>query len=406
MSTDTSAKGVVAALFAPFLMALGFILWDKTWNKYRGSAFGLNLFKCTFASIGFFILCLSLGWTSNYSSSSMTTINESSVFTSQNIGFLILSATIGIIIGDLAWLEALRLMGATRVLIVDTIKPFAAAFLGRIILHEKVNSIAYLGIVFTVLGVLIVGLDKELESRQEHSMEQQKVEIQVPNAEDEPAMDHPLASNDGNCLDVENTVHQRLEVSNEKISVHAAIDISMDRVTRGYVYALLNVLLDTFGALLTKQHGQNMATWAINFIRFGSSGLMMIFISMAMRVRNRYQQQKVRSSETKMEYPPLTIHEPNPTLNTTPWYVLPSMPYHAWGIICLGVILVTFLSALLSNYALFQIALALAITLGSITPLYALILEWPLKGIRPTVKATLGSMIAVGGVCILAIWGS
>jgi len=32
-------------------------------------------------------------------------------------------------------------------------------------------------------------------------------------------MDHPLASNYGNCLDVENTVHQRVEVNNEKISL-------------------------------------------------------------------------------------------------------------------------------------------------------------------------------------------
>ncbi len=39
---------------------------------------------------------------------------------------------------------------------------------------------------------------------------------------------------------------------------------------------------------------------------------------------------------------------------------------------------------LFSCLALFQITLALALTLGSITPLYALILEWPFNGQKET----------------------
>ena len=105
------------------------------------------------------------------------------------------------------------------------------------------------------------------------------------------------------------------------------------------------------------------------------------------------------------EYPPLSSNI-SETIPHTPWYILPTMPHRSWAIICLGVMLVTFICPLLSNYALFQIALALAITLGSITPLYALFLEWPLKNIRPTIRALIGTVLAVGGVCILAIWGS
>mmetsp|Transcript_4932 Transcript_4932/g.3472 ORF Transcript_4932/g.3472 Transcript_4932/m.3472 type:complete len:83 (-) Transcript_4932:93-341(-) len=80
------------------------------------------------------------------------------------------------------------------------------------------------------------------------------------------------------------------------------------------------------------------------------------------------------------------------------------MNIQAWSRICLGVLFVTFICPALSNYALFQITLALALTLGSITPLYALILEWPFHGKQPTLCATMGVMFAIVGVVVLSIW--
>ena len=39
----------------------------------------------------------------------------------------------------------------------------------------------------------------------------------------------------------------------------------------GYVAAAANVALDTWGTVLTKQHGGGLNTWEINFVRFGSA---------------------------------------------------------------------------------------------------------------------------------------
>ena len=81
------------------------------------------------------------------------------------------------------------------------------------------------------------------------------------------------------------------------------------------------------------------------------------------------------------------------------------MSYQDWSKVSLGVVFVTFLCPALSNYALFQIALALALTLGSITPVYALILEWAiLRNKRPTLRAIIGASLAVAGVAVLSIF--
>ena len=76
--------------------------------------------------------------------------------------------------------------------------------------------------------------------------------------------------------------------------------------------------------------------------------------------------------------------------------------------VSVGVLFVTFLTPALSNYALFQIALALALTLGSIGPLYALPLTHILQSQekRPTLVAFVGALLAVAGIVVLAFWGT
>ena len=88
-----------------------------------------------------------------------------------------------------------------------------------------------------------------------------------------------------------------------------------------------------------------------------------------------------------------------------PWYSLPKMPRKSYAIISIGVAFTTFATPALSNYALFQIALALALTLGSMGPIYMLPLGWLIQGDRPTLRACLGAALAVGGVAILSFFG-
>mmetsp|Transcript_27212 Transcript_27212/g.40932 ORF Transcript_27212/g.40932 Transcript_27212/m.40932 type:complete len:354 (-) Transcript_27212:1247-2308(-) len=344
--------GVIAATVAPFFMALGFIIWEKTWTVHKGSAFALNMFKCNLASLGFLVISFILGWTSNGSK-----VDEA--FSVESVLFLVLSGFIGIIVGDLAWLEALRLLGATKVLVIDSAKPFTAAIMGRLILNEPIHNLAWLGLVLTITGILVVSLERERQD------------------------DH----NKSNTDDSNNNKDE--EGGTEEIS---GLPLMSERKSwwhfRGYILAIGNVVLDTYGSILTKQFGQGMSTWAISLIRFGSSGICMIIVSMALRISLRKKEEEAEPG-----------HE-----SENPWYLLPQMNIQAWSRICLGVLFVTFICPALSNYALFQITLALALTLGSITPLYALILEWPFHGKQPTLCATMGVMFAIVGVVVLSIW--
>ena len=90
------------------------------------------------------------------------------------------------------------------------------------------------------------------------------------------------------------------------------------------------------------------------------------------------------------------------------WYSLPlsEMTRTCWWHVCGGVLLVTFANPMLSNYALFKIALALALTLGSIGPLYALPLSFALQNERPTARSILGAFLAVAGVVVLSLKGT
>lgn len=160
MSSSSFVLGLVAVTAAPWWMALGFFVWDHHWT---GSAFALNLFKCNLASLGFLIVVLLMNIMSSSSSSSSRTDDNSNnnVFTFTNVGCLMLSSTIGILIGDWTWLEGMRILGAKKIIVMDCFKPFLAALFGRVFLDEQLHTAAYMGLLLTIVGVTIVGLEKE-----------------------------------------------------------------------------------------------------------------------------------------------------------------------------------------------------------------------------------------------------
>jgi hypothetical protein len=93
------------------------------------------------------------------------------------------------------------------------------------------------------------------------------------------------------------------------------------------------------------------------------------------------------------------------------WYLLPIgiMSRSQWLHVSAGVFFVTFATPSMSNYALFQIALALALTFGSVGPLYAIPLSWLLSSKTSpaaSIRTVVGSSIAVCGIAILAFWGT
>lgn len=394
---DNETTGSIAALAAQFFMALGFIIWDTIWSKSGASAFALNLFKCNLASIGFIIASFVFGFR-------IGTDEADSNETKESIGYLILSGFIGIIVGDLAWLEALRQLGATRVIVMDTIKPFSAAFFGWAILDESIQNVAFSGIVLTVFGVLIVSLEAE---RKDRESKQRSTEASTPPDEvDEEDAESKSRNEEENPLNDDAQLNEEILITSEeqtlpqvqiKLKVEGNLptnDLAPPSTSTrsGYICAVLNIFLDTYGFVLTKQHGKIFSSWAINLIRFGSSGLIMIIISCLMRLFE------------KNKGPSTNQHLNNST--KLPWYRLPQMSRPSWMKISLGVLFVTFLCPALSNYAVFQISLGLAMSLGSVTPLYAMFLEWCVHGQvkKPTFKSLCGAILAIGGVVILSIY--
>jgi drug/metabolite transporter (DMT)-like permease len=155
---------------------------------------------------------------------------------------------------------------------------------------------------------------------------------------------------------------------------------------KGYIFSSLNVMFDSYGVVLTKQYGARFTSWQINLVRFGFAGVFMLLVSAWFRV---YKRISGRSDASKYY-----------------WYQLPRMKTSSWARISLGVAFATFACPALSNYAVFEIPLGLALTLFSIAPLYTIPLVWIMKGEKPTKRGITGAMIAVTGVVLLVLFGS
>lgn len=389
--------GIAAALAAPFVMTIGFVVWDDHW---KGSAFALNLFKCCTASIGFAVLSVT--------TRDISDLFPSDLFTTENVGFLMLSSTIGIIIGDWTWLQGLQYLGARRVILMDSLKPFLAALFGWAILDENLRLAALGGISLTVVGILVVSLETRevgekkdgAESDNDKSGDEDDVETELQ------VVDPAISTKETSRIIEEEDVLALAGPLENALAEDAAATPSMEdtetadkkqstpqQIRVGYAMAILNVVLDTYGAVLVKQYARGMTVWEINLIRFGFAGVVMLFMSLALHTRAR-----IVSTDTSAK----VVGD-----NTVPWYALPTnMTRSSWVHVSGGVVLVTFLTPSLSNYALFQIALALALTLGAVSPLYALPISYVLQNHKPTLRACAGAVLAVAGIVVLAFGGT
>ena len=224
-------------------------------------------------------MCLVRGFEST---ASLDANNDQSVFTITSVGFLILSSTLGIIVGDVLWLEALRLLGAKHVIVIDSLKPFIAAILGWIALDEVLLPPAWGGMALTVLGVGAVAWEEQRISaasqgntnieedgqciaqneigvektaatdRIEFSNEEDATIIQITNAvANESTETIPSGMED-------NTVQSDSKQPSANDTTSGESNIERKHYKRGYICAFVNVLADSLGSLLTKQHGVGM----------------------------------------------------------------------------------------------------------------------------------------------------
>lgn len=172
-------SGIIAALLSPLVTTIGFLLWEYFCyqQQQRWSSFALNLYKCCLATFFFLFTIFIVSiieyrhdetmysdttyhffWSfAPYNDETRNTHDTAAtiVHTKQQIiGYLILSSVIGIIIGDILWLQALSLLGSVRVIFMDALKPFCATVFGIVILQEPFHYTILVGIILTVTGII------------------------------------------------------------------------------------------------------------------------------------------------------------------------------------------------------------------------------------------------------------
>ena len=361
MVSDATA-GVLAATAAPLAMSAGFVIWDKRW--VGGSGFTLNVFKCCLASVGFFVVVLAIGGI------------ELEGASTRNRSLLVLSGFIGIVLGDTCWLIALKRIGAHRTIVVDAIKPFVSALFSRAILGEKRGAVQILGMVGCLTGIVVVSLERANDADQEPK---EKDAEEGGDSDDDSTNGAAVKDVAVNVVEV-NKYHDKDREA--KLEAPPSSQKSKSLLV-GYAYSVINVLLDVYGAILTKQNGDLLDTWQVCWLRFGSSALILLILLFAGR---RYYW--IASS-------PSTQHQD--------WATFPQIGNTGYLWVALGVVMTTFLCPALQNYAIFKIDLGIFSTLVSLTPIFSLPLCYFIKGERVSLRAILGTIIAFAGVVILYV---
>eukprot|EP01043_Picozoa_sp_COSAG02_P000762 COSAG02_NODE_14_length_56855_cov_512.793661_43_plen_333_part_00 len=312
-----AAVGIAAALGSPAVGTLGFVFYES-WTR---SASALNTLKGLAAGAVFCTLSLSTGARARFAGRA------------GDLVYLVLSAFVGITLGDTAWLHSLQLLGARRVVLLDSLKPFVAWILGALFLKQRhMTARGGVGLALTVAGVLLVALKGD---------------------------DNGGGGSSGDS---------------EKPQTRSR------RLRQGYVVAVLSMLMDTCGSVLTRRHGVGLTPFDINAVRFGSASISLAF----------WQLYAARGNQSDT----LTAAAGGDARH--------EMGVSGWIKVLLGILFCTCLSPTLNNISLFRLPLATAVTLGATGPLFALPITYFVRGERSSSRAAGGAAIAVAGVALLA----
>ena len=331
-----SPAAVPAALAAPLASSLGIHVWDR----WEGSAFALNAFKCVVATALFGATLALRG------------INPMLSFSPSAMRMLVLSSFCGIIVGDLLWLRALQLLGAQDTIIMSALHPVIAWFAGTFILKQGSSASTVLGLLLVCTGV---------------------VYAQLFNCNSVTAT---AIESDNEEKSEELNVLKNRHMPNPKTKILSG----REKRLLGCSLNLINIMLDVLASVLTRRIGTGHGTFEICFVRFGvaSVGTAAIAAAAASLARVR-------------------------GLGRPAWTALPDQSARAWASMGAGVVLVTYLSPALANYALFALPLAAWTALGSLGPVYSVPIQWIRERERPPANGMLGAAMASGGSAILGL---
>jgi len=148
-------------------------------------------------------------------------------------------------------------------------------------------------------------------------------------------------------------------------------------------------------------------TWEINFVRFGSAAATLALVAAAKVFLSRLRRNAADSSPVAFrrgdevardDVVALRVKDEVVSRKTPTWTLFPALSKRAWVQILLGVAFTTFLAPGLGNYALFRVSsLAVFSTLMCVGPIYALPLGKIVNDEPVTVRALIGSVVAILG---------
>ena len=327
---------IAGGAVAPGLMAFGLFVWADAWTY---SPLALNAFKCALGSSLFGLVVL---------------IFYRRPMPGRAVLWLAFSSLLGIVIADTLWLAALQILGARRMIAIDALKPFVAAFMGYFLLGDAVPWLGYLGVVVCALGVYLLNVE---------SAEKKEADDAVDgDAPPPPAADGTRSS-------------PRRDAAARDPDVVEADAIAVEEATeppylKGYAYATVNVVLDVYAATITVAERGPLSSAEVNLLRFGLAAVLLILVWV------------LREDRRKSDAKPMARRD--------------------WMRVALGVVFVTFLTPLITVWTMFVLPLAVAVTLWSLTPLWAL----PVSvyfGQKVSGRAGAGAVLATGGVVMLAV---
>ena len=340
---------VVVGAVGPGVLTIGLFAWQ---NRWKLSVLELNVFKDLVATSFLIVIVLA------------TTRSFSSAYTLKSVGYMMISSFLGVVVSDVWWLLSMDVLGARKMIAVDTIKPFVSIILGAMLLGDKVSPLGIGGIFVTSAGIFMVN--------NERASEESMKAIDLDEALELAAAASPVQALSLELSALPSMHGQNLgsQLSGPSDTLDGGEDAPRfcSRITVAYMYAVGNVILDIYAATLTVQFRDEMSIADVNLIRFGFGGLVLALVVAA------------------------RPHQPQPDKGP--------MTKSDWRAVTGGVVFVTVLAPLATVYTYFTLPLAVAVSLNSLAPLWSL----PVAACNGEVinpAAAIGAIFATGGVVML-----
>jgi len=273
---------------------------------------------------------------------------------------MILASVLGIVVADTWWLEALERLGARRMTTIDLSKPLIALGFGALLLGDNLSMLGVGGVCVCVSGISVVVF--ETSGSKESNQDGGGVELSSTTS---PIQVGVVSS-----------------VSKVNVDSHTPTPNLTSREAVGFLYAFCNCVLDVYAATIVVAHHGDMSPIDVNLIKFGFAGAV---LACAVAAKEGIFHWTASRSSTRLE----------PDVSTT-------MDRRDWLGVAGGTCFVTVLTPIVTTWTYFKLPLAVAVTIGSLAPIWSLPLAH-FHGETLGYKAIVGAVLSVLGVAMLLL---